>query len=362
MAVRHIPTESSRSTHLPGARPLPLANGDRLTRQEFERRYAARPDLKKAELIEGVVYMPSPVHFAAHAEPHGVVLAWLVTYCALTPGVRVADNATVRLDLDNEPQPDALLRIEPAAGGRSRLSADDYVEGAPELIVEIAASSASYDLHDKMRAYRRNGVPEYLVWRVYENQFDWFVLADLVAQNGAWLLDSDPFFKAGDSRLEVSEDREQLVEPPVEFIEPAIVLRSFGVEPLIDGIEPTAVLRLFGVEPAVEFHPHGVTLAVVLCLNVIETCIQGAQTVFETAFQVAQAVSKTAVQSAQAVFETAVQSAQAVSKTVVQIAQAVSETAFQGVQTVPEIVLGRDDEHDNQNDEVKQRQEGTQFL
>ena len=182
MAVQHIPTEASSSVspsgHLPDARPFPLANGDRLTRHEFERRYATRPDLKKAELIEGVVYMPSPVHFAAHAQPHGAVLTWLGTYCAFTPGVQTADNATVRLDLDNEPQPDALLRIEPEAGGRSRLSADDYVEGPPELIVEIAASSASYDLHDKMRAYRRNGVSEYLVWRVYEQQLDWFMLAD----------------------------------------------------------------------------------------------------------------------------------------------------------------------------------------
>ena len=182
MAVQHIPTDSSMSTstsgYISGVHPFPLANGDRLTRQEFEQRYIARPDIKKAELIEGVVYMPSPVHFAAHAQPHGVVLAWLVTYCAFTPGVQAADNATIRLDLDNEPQPDALLRIEPEAGGRSRLSADDYVEGSPELIVEIAASSASYDLHDKMRAYRRNGVQEYLVWRVYEKQLDWFMLAD----------------------------------------------------------------------------------------------------------------------------------------------------------------------------------------
>ena len=182
MAVRHVPTDSSISTstsgHPPGDGPFPLANGDRLTRQEFEQRYAARPDIKKAELIEGVVYMPSPVRFASHAQPHGAVLTWLGTYCAYTPGVQAADNATVRLDLDNEPQPDALLRIEPEAGGRSRLSADDYVEGPPELIVEIAASSASYDLHDKMRAYRRNGVQEYLVWRIYEKHLDWFVLAD----------------------------------------------------------------------------------------------------------------------------------------------------------------------------------------
>jgi Uma2 family endonuclease len=80
----------------------------------------------------------------------------------------------VRLDLDNEPQPDALLRIE--TGGQSRISEDDYIEGAPELIVEIAASTASYDLHQKLNVYRRNGVQEYLVWRVYDRQFDWFRL------------------------------------------------------------------------------------------------------------------------------------------------------------------------------------------
>ena len=158
--------------------PLPLENGDRLTRAEFERRYAARPDLKKAELIEGVVYMPSPVRSASHARPHATIIGWLVTYCAATPGVEAEDNATVRLDLDNEPQPDALLRIAVEAGGSAHLSADDYVQGAPELIVEIAASSAAIDLHDKLRAYRRNGVREYVVWRARDRRIDWFVLED----------------------------------------------------------------------------------------------------------------------------------------------------------------------------------------
>src|SRR5262249_18427318 len=154
----------------------PLESGDRLTRHEFERRYRARPDIKKAELIEGVVYMPSPVHARSHGGPHGQIIGWLATYCAATPGVEFYDNTTVRLDLDNEPQPDALLRLEPAAGGHSRVSAEDYIEGAPELIVEIAASSASYDLHEKLQVYRRNGVQEYLVWRVYDKQLDWFRL------------------------------------------------------------------------------------------------------------------------------------------------------------------------------------------
>ena len=183
MATPEAPEEhrfaarSERNTFF-ATRPFPLENGDRLTRQEFERRYAARPDIKKAELIEGIVHMPSPVRFASHGEPHSWILTWLGTYCASTPGVRLADNATVRLDSNNEPQPDALLRIEPDAGGRSRLSDDDYVEGAPELIVEIASSSAAYDLHDKLRAYLRNGVREYVVWRVYDGELDWFTLKD----------------------------------------------------------------------------------------------------------------------------------------------------------------------------------------
>jgi len=156
----------------------PLENGERLTRYEFERRYQARPDIKKAELIEGVVYMPSPVRFASHGEPHIWISTWLGIYCAATPGVRPADNATVRLDLDNEVQPDALLRLELEAGGHSRIGDDDYVEGAPELIVEIAASRTSYDLHDKLRVYRRNGVQEYLVWQVYDKRVDWFSLSE----------------------------------------------------------------------------------------------------------------------------------------------------------------------------------------
>lgn len=156
----------------------PLEAGDHLTRCEFERRYEARPEIKKAELIEGVVYMPSPVRAKSHGEPHGLVITWLGVYRASTPGVQLLDNATVRLDLDNEPQPDATLRIESLAGGRSLVSEDDDLEGAPELIVEVASSSASYDLHEKLRVYRRNGVQEYIVWRVYDKQVDWWQLVN----------------------------------------------------------------------------------------------------------------------------------------------------------------------------------------
>jgi Uma2 family endonuclease len=156
----------------------PLESGDRLSRHEFERRYQAMPDRKKAELIEGVVYLASPLRFKRHAEPHGNLVGWLWTYRIATPGVNLGIEPTVRLDQDNEPQPDAVLLIDQSLGGQSRLTEDDYIEGAPELVVEIAASSAAYDLHDKKKAYRRNGIQEYIVWQILENQLDWFRLIE----------------------------------------------------------------------------------------------------------------------------------------------------------------------------------------
>jgi Uma2 family endonuclease len=135
------------------------------------------PHVKKAELIEGVVYMPSPVSIM-HAAPLSYLTHWLVSYVIATPGVDSANNGTVRLDLDNEPQPDAFLRILPERGGHARISDDLYVEGAPELVAEVATSTTSQDLHDKFQAYRRNGAREYIVWRVRNQAIDWFVLRE----------------------------------------------------------------------------------------------------------------------------------------------------------------------------------------
>jgi Uma2 family endonuclease len=163
---------------LPAAeRVPPLESGDCLTRAEFERRYRATPEKFKAELIEGVVYtMATPVSADGHSLPHFRFVGWLALYEAQTPGTEGGDNGTIRLDLDNVSQPDAFLRILPNYGGQSRKSDDDYIEGAPELVAEIAASSASYDLHQKLNAYRRNGVREYIVWRTWDRAIDWFVL------------------------------------------------------------------------------------------------------------------------------------------------------------------------------------------
>ncbi|MBW4615522.1 MAG: Uma2 family endonuclease [Desmonostoc vinosum HA7617-LM4] len=175
MVREYLPQTQSNSAqeHLP-----PLESGDRLTRPEFERRYTAASHIKKAELIEGIVYVASPLRHEQHGKPHSRIMTWLGVYQAMTPGVDLSIEPTVRLDLDNEPQPDAVLFIESAVGGQTQLSSDGYIEGSPELIVEIAASSAAIDRGSKKQAYRRNGVLEYVVWLSYENQIEWFYLSD----------------------------------------------------------------------------------------------------------------------------------------------------------------------------------------
>jgi Uma2 family endonuclease len=172
-----VPPKPLTTGAVPNGR-LPLEPGDRLTRAEFERRYDAMPQLKKAELIEGVVYMPSPVRYRHHGLPTRFLSTWLGTYQAATPGIGGGDNSTIRLDLDNEPQPDLCLFIDPLFGGMVRITADDYLEGALDLAVEVASSSASYDLNVKLDVYRRNGIQEYLVWRVLDGAIDWFQLGE----------------------------------------------------------------------------------------------------------------------------------------------------------------------------------------
>jgi Uma2 family endonuclease len=152
-----------------------LEPGDNLDQVTFHRRYLAMPEHVKAELIEGVVYiMPSSLK-AAHGDVHGEVMFWLKLYRARTPGVRALDNATTILGEFSEPQPDASLLILPDHGGQTRLDADGYLVGAPELIVEVALSSVAIDLHGKRRDYERTGVREYLVVVVGEQRVVWFV-------------------------------------------------------------------------------------------------------------------------------------------------------------------------------------------
>jgi Uma2 family endonuclease len=175
--------------------PVSLETGDNLTREEFHRRYLARPDIKKAELIDGVVYVPSPVRSRQHGRPHGLVVTWLGVYASLVSDVFMEDNSTVYLDGRVEVQPDACLWRDGPGGPRE--TEDGYLEGVPQLIVEVAASSVSYDLHQKKEAYRRNGVAEYVVWRVEDRAIDWLRLQDdqyvLVELDAAGLIESEQF-------------------------------------------------------------------------------------------------------------------------------------------------------------------------
>ncbi len=175
MAILTAPTPprpARRNRPIP-ARPPALENGDRLTVAEFMRRYEAAPSVRKAQLIEGFVHMPSPVNATFHAKPDGIIQLWLGTYSLDFPELEVFPNATLILDSDNAVQPDAIL-CRPKAGGRVWLDESDYLRGAPELVCEIASSSAAIDLHAKFQAYRRNGVGEYLVWLVREERVRWF--------------------------------------------------------------------------------------------------------------------------------------------------------------------------------------------
>jgi Uma2 family endonuclease len=157
----------------------PLETGDRLTRQEFERRYWAMPNVKKAELLEGVVYLPQPRNsHILHGGPHFDLVGWLGIYASQTQGAHGSVATSLRLDLDNEVQPDALLRLDPQLGGQCHPTEDDFLEGPPELIAEVATSEVSYDLGVKRHVYRRNGVKEYVVWRVLDRNIDWYILRE----------------------------------------------------------------------------------------------------------------------------------------------------------------------------------------
>jgi Uma2 family endonuclease len=155
----------------------PLRNGDRLDRRTFHQRYAAMPEDFRAELIGGIVFVPSPVS-KLHALYHALIITWSGTYSIHTPGTELLDNGTVILDDENEPQPDAVLRIADEHGGESFTTEDGYIAGAPELHVEVAYGSESIDLNRKFQEYERTGIGEYLVLMLRDKTVRNFVLAD----------------------------------------------------------------------------------------------------------------------------------------------------------------------------------------
>jgi Uma2 family endonuclease len=155
----------------------PLRNGEHVSRGEFERRWTATPELKRAELIEGIVFMAPPIS-NLHSGSHGLLFRYLDRYAEATPGVSSRLAGSLRLDNRNEYQPDCVLRIDSAQLGRSWVSEDDYLEGAPELVAEVAVSSTDYDAHEKRLVYERSGVQEYLLWRVMDAHVDWWSLQE----------------------------------------------------------------------------------------------------------------------------------------------------------------------------------------
>lgn len=174
MPVLDFPPAPPRPTPLREAIP-PLENGDNLSGEEFMRRYENMPGVK-AELINGIVYMASPVRHHVHADPHHLLATWLGVYRARHPALLGGDNGTVKLDPRTKLQPDLYLMLPSERGGRAGIGDDGYVHGPPELVVEISASTAKVDAHEKAEAYRRAGVPEYLLWRTEDAAIDWFLL------------------------------------------------------------------------------------------------------------------------------------------------------------------------------------------
>lgn len=153
-----------------------LVAGDFLSREEFLRRWEAMPHIKFAELIQGVVYIPSPLS-RDHGRSDFKVAAWLGVYEAATPGLEGLINATWLMGEEDVPQPDTSLRILSEWGGQSRTEGL-YVSGAPEFLAEICRSSTAYDLHQKRDLYEEAGVQEYLAILQREREVRWFRLVN----------------------------------------------------------------------------------------------------------------------------------------------------------------------------------------
>jgi Uma2 family endonuclease len=152
----------------------PLVPCERLDQPTFHERYEAMPPETRAELVGGIVYMPSPMS-GDHGDWTWAVFGWLNRYAELTPGLKGNIGSTVKLSLESEPQPDLHIRILGELGGRIGIDSEGYLTGAPELVVEIARSSRAYDLNDKKDDYERAGVTEYIVVEIDPNRIHWFV-------------------------------------------------------------------------------------------------------------------------------------------------------------------------------------------
>ncbi len=152
----------------------PLIDGEHLDQPTFHNRYEAMPPSTRAELVGGVVYMPSPMS-SDHGDESRNVAGWLFHYQRKTTRVKGGDGTTAKLFKQSEPQPDHHLRIPAVLGGHTHVDAGGYLVGPPELIVEVSRSSRSFDLKQKKADYERAGVLEYVVVEIDPNRIHWFL-------------------------------------------------------------------------------------------------------------------------------------------------------------------------------------------
>lgn len=162
-----------------------------MSREEFIARWEQMPEVKNAELIDGVVYMPSPVSFihGSFDAPFHLLIGY---YTAETPGCDWLPNTTW-LMLESAPQPDISLYIRPEAGGRTG-EVKDLIAGAPELAIEITKSSRTYDLGPKLALYQRAEVQDYVAALIEEQRIEWRIL-----EQGSYVLrppDVDGIFRS----------------------------------------------------------------------------------------------------------------------------------------------------------------------
>ena len=202
-----------------------LDSGYHLSSEEFHDRYTQMPENVRAELIEGIVYVASPIYM-----PHSGQHLFLATLCGAyefeTPGILGAIAGSVRLDGSNEYQPDLHLRIAPECGGRTSNPDQKLVLGGPEFVVEISNTTLGMDLHEKFEVYQRDGVLEYLVWELKEEVIELFSLQEGSFQKikpdvkgvlksatmpGLWF--NVPAILAGDKRAALRTLREGLKSP-----------------------------------------------------------------------------------------------------------------------------------------------------
>jgi Uma2 family endonuclease len=154
----------------------PLVAGQHLDQASFHERYEAMPPGTRAELINGVVFIPSPVG-PDHGRAHFTAVVWLGFYAERTAGVEGLDNTSTALGPISEPQPDLQLRVLSEYGGRTQTDRR-FVRGVPELVVEVSHTTEGTDLGPKRDDYERAGVAEYVVVALESAEVLWHVLAN----------------------------------------------------------------------------------------------------------------------------------------------------------------------------------------